>query len=126
MKALIKDRNGRLLLVREVDGSWELPGGGLEQGEAAREALAREMAEETGLTVEWMSDRPEAFWTIGKGVGSPRLKWYAIVAYEAKVSGDFRPDPAGQEAQEAKYFARTEALALRLHDNTKPYFSMER
>lgn len=122
VKAAIKDSDGRILLLREKDGSWELPGGGLEHGEDAKAALAREIAEETGLTVEWMSDQPETFWTIRKEVGSPTLKWFAFVAYEAKVSGEFRPDPTSDEAQEAQYFTREEARTLQLHDNTKPYF----
>ena len=29
VKALIRDDAGNILLVRENDGSWELPGGGL-------------------------------------------------------------------------------------------------
>lgn len=123
VKAAIKDDNGRILLLREKDGSWELPGGGLEHGENIQEGLAREIAEETGFTVEWMSDQPEAFWTIRKEVGSPTLKWFAFVAYAAKVSGEFRPDPTSDEAQEARYFTREEAKELQLHDNTKPYFS---
>jgi 8-oxo-dGTP diphosphatase len=122
VKATIKDESGRILLLREKDGSWELPGGGLEHGEDAKEALAREIAEETGLTVEWMSDHPETFWTIRKGTDLPTLKWFAFVVYETKVSGTFRPDPTSDEAQEAKYFSKNEAKALKLHDNTRPYF----
>ncbi|HSX05690.1 MAG TPA: NUDIX hydrolase [Candidatus Saccharimonadales bacterium] len=122
VKAVIRDKDGRVLLLREADGRWELPGGGLEHGEDPKAALAREVAEETGLTVEWMSNQPIAFWTIRKEVGSPTLKWFAFVAYDARVSGEFRPDPAGDEAQEAKYFTTDEAKALPLHDNAKPYF----
>ncbi len=123
VKASIKDDAGRVLLLQEKDGSWELPGGGLEHGENPRQALSREIVEETGLKVEWMSDQPEAFWTIHKEVGSPTLKWFAFVVYEAKVSGNFRPDPTGDEAQDAQYFSQDEAKALNLHANTKPYFA---
>jgi ADP-ribose pyrophosphatase YjhB (NUDIX family) len=122
LKAAIKNDSGRILLLREKDGTWELPGGGLEHGESIQEALSREIGEETGLTVEWTSDQPETFWTIRKEVGSPTLKWFAFVVYGAKVSGDFRPDPTSDEAQEARYFSKDEAAALKLHDNTRPYF----
>lgn len=49
-------RDGALLLVRRGHapsrGRWSLPGGRLEPGETAQQALIREMAEETGLIVE--------------------------------------------------------------------------
>jgi ADP-ribose pyrophosphatase YjhB (NUDIX family) len=45
----------RLLLVRRGQppraGEWSIPGGRVEAGETLREALLREVAEETGLTV---------------------------------------------------------------------------
>lgn len=71
VKALIKDDEDRLLLIRETDGRWELPGGGLDHGEDPRKGLRREIAEETGYTVDWVADQPVAFWTINKEVGSP-------------------------------------------------------
>jgi 8-oxo-dGTP pyrophosphatase MutT (NUDIX family) len=121
VKAIITDDAGRILLLKERDGSWELPGGGLEHAENIQEALAREITEETGLTVTRMSNQPAAFWTLHKEVGSPTLKWFAFVAYEAAVSGDFQLDPTNDEAQEARYFSKDEASTLQLHDNTKPY-----
>jgi 8-oxo-dGTP diphosphatase len=49
-------RDGALLLIRRGHapsrGRWSLPGGRVEPGETAHEALVREMAEETGLIVE--------------------------------------------------------------------------
>jgi ADP-ribose pyrophosphatase YjhB (NUDIX family) len=45
-----------VLLVRRgrepLAGSWSLPGGGIELGETAAEACAREVEEETGLRVD--------------------------------------------------------------------------
>lgn len=53
---ICRDGDGRVLLVRAsamtaVPGRWFLPGGGVERGESPRDALAREVAEETGLVV---------------------------------------------------------------------------
>ncbi|GAB4120803.1 MAG: hypothetical protein Kow00104_04030 [Rhodothalassiaceae bacterium] len=41
----------RFLLLRETGGQWELPGGRLEPGEDPIACLAREIVEETGLSV---------------------------------------------------------------------------
>ncbi len=51
--AIIRDGEGRLLLQRRSDnGRWGLPGGSVEIGESVREAIIREVREETGLEVE--------------------------------------------------------------------------
>ena len=43
----------RVLLTRRTDnGLWCLPGGGMDPGESAAEACAREVLEETGLVVQ--------------------------------------------------------------------------
>jgi 8-oxo-dGTP diphosphatase len=51
---MVKDREGRLLLVcqhHEGRDIWMLPGGAIEEGENAMEAAKREVLEETGLHI---------------------------------------------------------------------------
>ena len=53
--AVVLDDNRVLLIKRAhapLKGQWSLPGGGLEIGETLEQAVAREVLEETGLTIE--------------------------------------------------------------------------
>ena len=51
--AIISNGEGKILLQRRSDnGLWGLPGGSVEIGESVRDAIIREVREETGLTVE--------------------------------------------------------------------------
>lgn len=51
--AAVFDDEGRVLLQRRTDdGTWCLPGGYVEPGEAPRETVVRETREETGLRAE--------------------------------------------------------------------------
>jgi len=54
--AFVFDRDGRVLLVERGTppalGLWSVPGGKLEMNETLAQAVAREVREETGLSVE--------------------------------------------------------------------------
>lgn len=58
VRAIITDREGRILLLRRAEGLkkypglWELPGGWLEAGESHPSCLERSVFEETGLTLD--------------------------------------------------------------------------
>ena len=50
---IVRDAGGRVLLQRRADdGTWGLPAGAIDPGEAPARAVVREVWEETGLLVE--------------------------------------------------------------------------
>ncbi len=56
VKVLIQDDLGRLLVVQNKRGKWEIPGGGWEHDETLEESVKREMFEELHAEVTNISD----------------------------------------------------------------------
>ncbi len=53
MFAAVRNGAGDVLVVRRIDdGNWELPGGRIEVGETVTQTVIREVAEESGITIE--------------------------------------------------------------------------
>ncbi|ADB34390.1 NUDIX hydrolase [Kribbella flavida DSM 17836] len=102
--ALVYDEQRRLLVVRRANepgrGLWSLPGGRVEPGEDDPAAVAREVAEETGLEV-----------VVGDLVGEveregPRNRLYVIRDYQAQAVGGSLT--AGDDASDARFVSREE------------------
>jgi ADP-ribose pyrophosphatase YjhB (NUDIX family) len=78
------DTEGRLLLVKRGHepgkGLWSIPGGRVEPGESDTEAVARELLEETGLTV--VTGR-----LVGTVTRPAEAGLYEIHDYECQVTG---------------------------------------
>lgn len=50
LKAVIFNEKGEVLVVKEADRDWwDIPGGGIDEGESIKETLARELREEVSL-----------------------------------------------------------------------------
>lgn len=106
------DRGGRFLLVRRgrepSKGSWSIPGGKVEPGESDREAVAREVLEETGLAV-----------VVGELVGyverpAPGGDVFAIRDFACLPASyaDAADVRAGDDADEVGWFTVDELRAL--------------
>jgi 8-oxo-dGTP diphosphatase len=114
IKALVTDVDGRILLARGIDGRWDALGGGLEHDEEPHDGLRREILEEAGLPVEWISESPRFFVTSPRSGGNG---YVAHVVYEAKMSNfDFVPS---EEVQELRFFTLDEAKAANLYSPTQ-------
>jgi ADP-ribose pyrophosphatase YjhB (NUDIX family) len=117
--AVVVDELGRVLLVKRGSeprkGHWSIPGGLLELGELLIDAVVREVAEETGLTV-----KPEALVEVVDRIhalddgGESRIRYhYVIVDYWCHVvSGEAE---AASDAEEIAWISRAEWL------DTNPY-----
>ena len=86
---IVFDAQGRVLLVQRGNeprkGHWSIPGGLLELGETLLEGLQREIAEETGLTVQ-----PQAIVEVVDRIyrEESRIRYhYVIVDYWCTVIG---------------------------------------
>ena len=90
VRAMVLDGQGRVCLIRHsYVAGWHMPGGAIEPGETAAQALARELWEETGLA---MQGAPELFGLYLNRRWSARdhVAVYVIRAFEQT---DHRPDP---------------------------------
>lgn len=104
VKAISIDENGRFLLAKEDNGKWDFLGGGLDHGEDPIHALKREINEETGLEITYISPTPKYLVT-AKRFGSD--SYVANVIYEVKLKDlNFTPS---DECVELRYLNSDEA-----------------
>ncbi|MGQ9525290.1 MAG: NUDIX hydrolase [Armatimonadota bacterium] len=105
---------GSVLLVRRGGspgrGLWSFPGGVVELGETCREALRREVLEETGLDVEVLEVVDVVDRVVRGGDGRVRYH-YVIVDYLARPAGGCEVLP-GDDAEEVRWVPVDEAEQL--------------
>ena len=113
-------QNGRILLVRENDGRWSLPGGWVDVNVSVGENTAKEVREEAGLEViprrviavqdREKHNRPVYAWKICK-----------VFVLCALVGGEFRPN---SETTASGYFSLEDLPPLAEEKNTEEQVRM--
>ncbi len=114
-------RSDDVLLVRRgappSEGAWSLPGGRIEWGERAADAVLRELKEETGCDADLIGliDVVDAVLSRSSGDEAP---WghYVLIDYAARWTAG-EPIP-GDDARDARFFAKEEIANLGLWSET--------
>jgi ADP-ribose pyrophosphatase YjhB (NUDIX family) len=107
-------REGKVLIVRRARppayGVFTLPGGGVEAGETLREAIIREVMEETALTIEplGLAGYREA---IGRDADGKVERHFVILPFAARfIAGEVA---LNEELAEARWLVPSELAGLK-------------
>jgi ADP-ribose pyrophosphatase YjhB (NUDIX family) len=121
IKALVlNETRDKFLICKEDSGYWELPGGGLDWGTTPQEDLPREIREEMGLGVAWISDNPSYFLT-GQQTTRPEIR-IANVVYETKLENlNFTPS---DECLEIRFVNKNDLDGLKVFDGVAKLATM--
>ncbi len=111
---LVKNEEGKVLLVKSERRGWEFPGGQVEVGESIIEALIREVKEESGTNINVLKpvgiSQNLAERTVK--VGEEYVKVQTIVNHDficEYVSGDLK---TSDETSEVGFYTIAEALNM--------------
>lgn len=100
--AILEDLDGRVLITRRTldkkwaAGWWEVTGGGVSAGETSAQAIAREVREEVGLSVDDLVKKPIHGY---KNIDLPRGDNYFVDIYHLRF--DFSLADVSLQAREA-------------------------
>lgn len=117
---LVFDR-GNVLLVRRgahpAKGFWSIPGGKVVHGESLAEAVEREMLEETGLRVR-VGPLVEIYERLPRRGAGGMDDHFVVLDYLCEATGGLLR--AGDDAEEAGWFAVSELSGLHMTPGARP------
>jgi len=116
--AIILRRNRILMAQRgkePLKGWWSLPGGALETGESLKDAVCREVLEETGLEVRSLGVF-EIFERIMRDAADVPEYHYVLIDFMCRITGgNMRP---GDDVCRVEWVARKELPDLQITEGT--------
>ena len=99
VRAIVRSNDGKFLLVRHTyTPGWHFPGGGVEKGQTAEQALQNELQQETKLHI---SGKPVMH---GFFYNNNVSKRDHVLAYHCDVKGGLEAKPTGVDIAEIAYF----------------------
>ena len=117
--AVVRNDRGEILLIERTDnGLWALPGGAQEIGESVKDAVRREVREETGIEVEvtgLTGIYSDPAHVISYDDGEVRQEFSLCFAARA-ISGSLRPS---SESRQAQWVAPDQVSGLKIHPSMR-------
>jgi ADP-ribose pyrophosphatase YjhB (NUDIX family) len=118
--ALIRDDDERVLLVRHVEGRWQIPGGAVDPDERPEDAVRREVREEANVDIE-VTDVLGVF-------GGPEYRviyangdeaGWVVAVYGARVVDGTPSAGDPDEIMDTGWFTPAEIERLDMHHSTR-------
>lgn len=107
---ILRDNNPNI----SFPNTWNLPGGGIEEGESGPEAIKRELQEEINVIPKKILDLGEQTFEDGS----------VVLRYLARLTPDeYQNLKLGDEGQKLDFFSADETLKLDLAGHSKEYFT---
>lgn len=123
--ALVQDAKGKVLLIQQKknsNGYWLLPGGGIEFGESAEDALKRELKEELDLEVTKSS-----FLLVNESIDPNRKRHLIQLVFLVQVKALLpKLNPKEKAISGFGYFTNAEIQKMDLRPDIKEYFKMKK
>jgi 8-oxo-dGTP diphosphatase len=113
VKGLYINKEGKFLMIKEEDGTWEIPGGRIQKGEDFIGCLERECFEETSLECQVLGEQPVLVYPSIDSVGRGRIMVYFKVNFK---NFEFKPSP---ECIEIDFFDKKDLEKIKTNPQIK-------
>lgn len=113
INGLVYDKEGKLLLLKEIYNTWDIPGGRLEHGETFQDCFKRECEEEMGVKGRLIEDKPSFMWT----AQDVKERWRLILCFKAELDSlNFKQS---DECIDHAFLNKEELIKIDLRPQTK-------